>query len=126
MKNYKLSYIYDGYRFWDVIRAESMEDAKEWFEHEDSDRKVYGITETDEFPSHTVTEAELEKIRNPIPLWKTRGAESEEEFIEYIKYCQETDQKVFAEYSVAHPDVDPEDYPDETMTIEEWRKSKIK
>lgn len=121
MKNFRMDYVYDGYKFWDVVAAETAEDAKEWFEHHDSDRRVYAVTETTEEATYTATAEDLEEIRTP--YWVKRGATSEEELAAYCKYVNELDQKAYAEYYASHPDEDPEDFVYEVneMTIEEWR-----
>ena len=56
MKNYEISFYYQGYKFRDVVRANSAEDAKDWFEYYDSDNKVICVTETDEKESFTAPE----------------------------------------------------------------------
>lgn len=120
MKNYRLDYTYDGYKFWDVVAAETPEDAKEWFEHQDSGRRVYDAVETTEEASYTATAAELEEIRKP--FWEKRGANSEEELLAYTRYCTQLDNEVYAKFVEEHPDEDPEDaYEVDYPTIEEWR-----
>lgn len=127
MKNFRMDYTYDGYRFWDVVAAETAEEAKEQFEHDDNGRIVFKVTETAEEPTYVVTQEELEKIRTP--FWKKEGAESAEEWIEYQAYWHEIDDKAFQEaLKTAPDDWDFEDvaqsYEIDAMTFEEWKKSR--
>lgn len=120
MENYALNYVYNGNKLWDVVAAESPEDAIEWFEHQDSGRHVFNIGETDEAPTHTVTAEELEEIRKP--FWEKRGANSEEELLAYTAYCTMLDNEAYAKFCEEHPEEDPEGaYEAEIPTIEEWR-----
>ncbi len=120
MKNYRLDYVYDGYKFWDVVAAETPEDAKEYFAYHKG-VSAFKVEETTEEPTYTATAAELEEIRKP--FWEKRGAKSEEELLAYTRYCRKIDEEIYAKFIEEHPDADPEDafedvdYP----TVEEWR-----
>ena len=72
MKNYKITYFYDGYRFYDVVRAESAEKAIEYLMWDDSERHGCKAEETDEEPSYIVPEG---WVKTPKP-----HAESSDEF----------------------------------------------
>lgn len=54
MKNYRIDYTYDGYRFFDVVRAESAEQAISYLMHLDSEHSNCQASETEESPSITV------------------------------------------------------------------------
>lgn len=54
MKNYKITFTYDGYRFWDVVAAETAEQAIEYFMWIDRENHNCTACETEEAPTHTV------------------------------------------------------------------------
>lgn len=127
MKNFKITFAYDGYRFYEVISAETAEDACDYLKHLKGISKTINCEETTEQTELVATQEELEKIRTP--FWKKEGAESAEEWSEYQAYWQEIDDKAFQEaLKTAPDDWDFEDvaqsYEINVMTFDEWKKSR--
>lgn len=55
MTNFKLTFTFDGYRFFDVVAADSIESAKAFFLHETAeghDSKVVAVEATEEAPTY--------------------------------------------------------------------------
>lgn len=130
--NFKIRYEYDGYKYYDVISAETPEDACEYCKHlkRDGIDRIINCEETTEQTELIATQEELERIRTP--FWKKEGAESAEEWCEYQAYCHENDEKAFqraleaASEMAGNDDWDFEDleYEVNTMSFEEWKKQK--
>lgn len=64
MKNYRIEYTYDGYRFYDVVSAESAEQAIGYFVWLDCERHNCLACETNEDPSYVVPAG----WQRPLPL----------------------------------------------------------
>lgn len=115
MKNYKLTFKFDGYRFYDVVSANTSEEAKKWFEHHEEGAVVFDVEETTEEPSFTA---------QPIPpVWKELGFSSPEKLEEFRKYSREAHDKLEKEYLNSGVDVFDStiDWNKGILNIEEWR-----
>lgn len=115
MKNYKLTYKFDGYRFYDVVAAENPEEAKKWFEHHEEGAVVFNVEETTEESSFTA---------QPIPpIWQELGFSSSEKFEEFRKYSREAHDKLEEEYLNSGVDVFDSsiDWDKDILNAKEWR-----
>lgn len=107
MRNFRIDYVYDGYRFWDVVRAENADQAIAYFEHLDAERSHCVASETTEDATYTVPDG----WTRPQPP-ATPTADELAEWDAYTSWawmrCQELD-------------CDPEDVMD-SVSFEEWRE----
>lgn len=116
MKNYKLTFKFDGYRFYDVVAANTPEEAKKWFEHHEEGAVVFDIEETTEEPSFTA---------EPIPpIWQELGFSSSEKFEEFRKYSRKAHEDLEKEYLDNDVDIfdSSVDWNKGILSTEEWRQ----
>lgn len=105
MRNFRIDYMYDGHRFWDVIRAENADQAIAYFEHLDAERSHCIASETAEDATYTVP-AGWTRPLSPAPPTADELAEWDAYTSWAWMRCQELD-------------CDPEDL---NVSFEEWRK----
>ena len=87
-KNFKVIFIFDGCKFWDVVRAEDADTAKDYFVHDTTEgyngSKIVNITETSLEPTYTAPLGY--KYVPPVPVEitaeeRTRWEAEEEAFL---------------------------------------------
>lgn len=103
MKNWKLKFTFDGYRFWDVVKAESADQAIAYHAFIVPDSSGHVAEETDEIESYVVPDGWQRPKRAPLDL------PSEEEVALFDRY---TDW-VWDNYD--DPEIDCD------VSFEEWR-----
>lgn len=108
MRNFRIDYVYDGYRFWDVVRAENADQAIAYFEYLDPDHLHCIASETAEDATYTVP-AGWTRPQPPAPP-------TAEELAEWDAYTN------WAWMRCEELDCDPEDVMD-SVSFEEWRET---
>lgn len=78
MKNFRIDYIYDGYRFYDVVRAENAQQAIDYLTYADDMRHACKAKETDEAPTYIVPEGWSRPVHTFEPLTEEELEESDE------------------------------------------------
>lgn len=108
MRNFRIDYEYDGYRFWDVVRAENAEHAIAYFEYLDPDRLHCIASETALDETYTVPDG-WTRAQAPAPP-------TAEEIAEWDAYTN------WAWMRCVELNCDPEDVMD-SVSFEEWRET---
>lgn len=115
MKNYKLTYKFDGYKFYEIVAADTPEEAKKWFERHEEGAVVFVVEETTEEPSYTA---------QPIlSVWQELGFSSPEKLEEYREYVRKAVEKLEEEYIANGVEIldNSLDWRKGIMNTAEWR-----